>query len=83
VIHSAGDVALATLIIAASVAALRAALVPRWLGWVGVAVGILGIASIFFFPQLLIALWLLVAGVLVFRASAPAAPAASPAPPPA
>ena len=74
--HSAGDVGLAALIIGASVAALRAALVPRWLGRIGVGVGILGIASILFFPQFLIALWVLVAGVLVFRASAPAEPVA-------
>ena len=82
VIHSAGDVGLATLVIAASLVALRAALVPRGLAVVGIVVGILGVASIFSFPQILIALWLLVAAVLVLRASAAAAPAAPAVPPP-
>jgi len=59
----------APLIIATSLAAMRAVLVPRWAGWVGVGVGILAIFSIFFFPMLLIALWLLVASVLLFQAA--------------
>ena len=54
--------------IAASVAALRARIVPGWLSWIGAAAGILALGSIAFFPQLLIALWLLVAGVLLFLA---------------
>ena len=33
----------------------------------GVIVGVLAIFSIFFYPQYLIALWLLAAGVLLFR----------------
>jgi hypothetical protein len=78
VIHSAGDIGLAALIIAASLAAARAALVPVWAGRVGVAVGILGLGSIAFFPQILVALWLLVAGWLVFRASTPIEPVAPP-----
>jgi hypothetical protein len=84
VIHASGGVGAGTMIIAASLAASRAALIPRWAGIVGVVFGILGIASIFFFPQALIAIWILVAAWLVFRASdrplgappAPAAPAA-------
>jgi hypothetical protein len=83
VIHSAGDVGLAALIIGTSIAAIRAALVPQWLGRLGIVVGVLGIASIFFFPQILIAIWLLVTAVLVFRASAAPAPPAPPAPGPA
>jgi hypothetical protein len=82
--HASGGVGAGTMIIAASLAASRGALIPRWAGIAGVVFGILGIFSIFFFPQALIALWILVAGWLVFRASnrplgappAPAAPAA-------
>jgi hypothetical protein len=39
---------------------MRAAAVPRWAGWLGVAAGILAIASIIFFPQAAIAIWILV-----------------------
>ena len=81
VIHASGGVGAGTMIIAASLAASRAALIPRWAGIVGIVFGILGIVSIFFFPQALIAIWILVAAWLVFRASnrplgAPPAPAA-------
>src|SRR5207244_2305499 len=77
VIHASGGAGVSSLMIAASLAAMRAALIPRWAGWVGVVFGILAIASIFFFPQAAVAIWLLVAGVLVFRAAAasPGAPA--------
>ena len=62
VIHASGGVGAGTMIIAASLAASRAALIPRWAGIVGIVFGILGIVSIFFFPQALIAIWILVAG---------------------
>jgi uncharacterized protein DUF4386 len=78
VIHASGGVGIGALMIAASIAAKRAALIPRWLGWVGVVSGVLGVFSIFFFPQFLVALWILVAGVLLFRAT----PAGGVAPPP-
>jgi hypothetical protein len=48
------------MIIAASLAALRAAAVPKWAGWLGVVAGILALASIIFFPQAAIAIWILV-----------------------
>lgn len=67
VIHSSGGLAVGALMIAASLAAMGAALIPRWLGIVGVVFGVLAIFSLFFFPQLAIALWVLVAGVLLFR----------------
>jgi hypothetical protein len=69
VVHSAGGAGAAAMMIAASVAASRAALIPRWVGAAGIVSGVLALGSIFFFPQILIAIWLLVAGVLVFRAA--------------
>ena len=78
VIHASGGVGIGALMIAASVAAKRAALIPRWLGWIGVVFGVLGLFSVVFFPQFLVALWILVAGILLFRAR----PAAAGAPPP-
>jgi hypothetical protein len=79
VMHSSGGIGAAALIIATSLAAMRAALVPQWAGWVGVGIGILALGSVLFFPQILIAIWLVVASVLLFRA-APGAPEAIPGP---
>ena len=76
IVHSAGGVGAAALIIGATLIASRAALIRRWAAVIGVIIGILAIASIFFFPQILIALWLIVAGVALVRAGRrPAGPA--------
>jgi hypothetical protein len=69
VLHATGGVGAAALIVAFSLAALRAGLVPRWAGWIGVAIGILALGSIFFFPMALIALWLVTVSFLLFRAA--------------
>jgi hypothetical protein len=66
VIHATGGAGAAAMIIAASIAALRGAAVPAWSAWVGVVLGILALASIAFFPQLAIALWILAASLLLF-----------------
>jgi hypothetical protein len=84
VMHASGGVGVAALMIAASLAALRAGVVPKWLGWLGIVSGILAVFSITFFPQFLIAIWLVVAALAIFRSAgpAPAAPAAPAAAPP-
>jgi hypothetical protein len=69
VIHSSGGVGVAVLIIAATLAASRARLIPGWAAVVGVVTGVLAIGSIFFFPQILIAIWILIASLLLFRAA--------------
>jgi hypothetical protein len=81
VLHSTGGVGIGAMMIAASLAVVRARALPAWLGWVGVAAGIIAIASIAFVPWFVIALWLLVASWLLFVSAsrAPAAPAAPPA----
>ena len=60
ILHATGGAGASAMIIAASLAALRAAAVPKWAGWLGVAAGILALASIIFFPQAAIAIWILV-----------------------
>jgi hypothetical protein len=60
VLHATGGAGASAMIIAASLAAMRAAAVPSWAGWLGIAAGILALASIAFFPQAAIAIWLLV-----------------------
>jgi hypothetical protein len=66
VLHSAGGVGAAAMMVAASLAALRARVLPAWAGWIGILLGIAAIFSIFFFPQIGIAIWLVVAGALLF-----------------
>jgi hypothetical protein len=39
---------------------MRARAVPSWAGWLGIVAGILALASIVFFPQAAIAIWILV-----------------------
>ena len=68
VLHATGGAGAAAMMIGATLAAWRAGRVPAWAGWVGVLAGVLAIFSIFFFPEILIALWLIVAGWLLFSA---------------
>jgi hypothetical protein len=82
VLHAAGGVGAGAMIIAASLAAMGAGLIPRWTGIVGVVVGVLALASITFLPQILIAVWLLVAGFLLFRTARQPAPRPAAPPPP-
>jgi Domain of unknown function (DUF4386) len=82
VIHAAGGIGAGAMIIAVSLATMRARVIPRWLGILSVIVGVLALFSVFFFPQFLVALWFLVAGFLVFRAAGRPAATAPPAPGP-
>jgi hypothetical protein len=68
VLHSAGGAGIGAMIVAVSLAALSARSIPGWLGWLSFVAGIVAVFSIFFFPWFVIAIWLLVAGVLVTRA---------------
>src|SRR5436190_9146638 len=80
VLHASGGVGIGTMIIAASLAALRAGAVPTAAGWVGVAAGILGLGLIAFFPWFAVGIWVLVASIGMFvRGGRPAtaSPAAS------
>jgi hypothetical protein len=60
VLHASGGAGAAAMIIAASLAALRARAVPTWAGWLGVVAGILSLALIAFFPWFILALWVLI-----------------------
>src|SRR6266702_3236715 len=70
VLHATGGAGASAMIIAASLAALRGAVVPSWAGWLGVVAGILALASIIFFPQAAIGLWVLVVSGLLFARGA-------------
>ena len=69
-IHAAGGIGVGSLMIAASLAAMRATLIGRALGIVGVVLGVLALFSGFFFPLFGIALWLIVASIALFRTPA-------------
>jgi hypothetical protein len=66
VLHATGGIGAGAMMIAASVVALRARVLPAWAGWIGAISGVLALGSIFFFPQFLIALWLVIAGLILF-----------------
>ena len=72
-LHSFGGVGAAAMIIAASLAALGARALPAWLCWLSVVAGISAIVSFAFIPWIVLAVWLVVAGILVTRAQAASA----------
>jgi hypothetical protein len=71
IMHVSGGAGAAAFIIAASIAFRRAALVPGWAAVIGVIIGVLQLGSVAFFPLILLALWLIAASVLLYRAAAP------------
>ncbi len=60
VLHATGGAGASAMIIAATVAGMRARAIPAWAGWLGVIAGILALGSIIFFPQAAIGIWILV-----------------------
>jgi hypothetical protein len=77
IIHAAGDAsyvllvtggaAMASMILAVSLAIFAYDLLPRWVGWFGVAAGVAAVFSLFFFTMLVWLLWLAVTSVLLFQ----------------
>jgi hypothetical protein len=93
VVIAMASFSIAVLVVATSVAAIRAKVFPVWLGWAGVVLGLLwvvaglgvstdnsGIFALGFVAFLLWMVWILVVSVFLYRAPAPAAPAAPTAP---
>jgi hypothetical protein len=66
ILHATGGAGASAMIIAASLAAMRAAAVRSWIGWLGIVAGVLALASILFFTQAAIAIWIVVASLLLF-----------------
>ena len=66
ILHATGGAGASAMIIAASLAAMRAGVIRPWVGWLGIAAGIIGLASILFFTQAAIAIWILVVSGLLF-----------------
>jgi hypothetical protein len=73
---------IAVLVFAAGASAIRHGGLPKWLGWVGIVIGVVAFTPAGFFAFLAGGVWVLVASVLLVRArsaAGPAAPAAAPA----
>jgi hypothetical protein len=66
VLHASGGAGAAAMVIAASLAALRARAVPTWSGWLGIVAGILSLALIAFFPWFVFGIWILVVSIGMF-----------------
>jgi hypothetical protein len=65
--------------ISGGIAILRGALLPKWLGWVAVVLGLAESSPALFFALFALLIWLLIVSFLVYRRSGPtAAPGASP-----
>ena len=65
-LHASGGAGIGAMIIAASLAALRARAVPTWAGWLGVVAGIIGLFLLVFFPWFVVAIWILVVSIGMF-----------------
>jgi hypothetical protein len=61
----AGMLAAALFVALASVAGMRTGVLPRWLGWVGVVIGIVLLLGPVFFPAILLVLWAVTAGIVL------------------
>ena len=75
VLHATGGAGASAMIIAATLAAMRAAVIPKWAAWLGIIAGILALASIIFFPQAAVGLWILIVSGLLFARGGESRPA--------
>jgi hypothetical protein len=66
ILHATGGAGASAMIIAASIAGMRARAVRTWVGWLGIVAGIIALASILFFTQLAIAIWIVVVSGALF-----------------
>jgi hypothetical protein len=66
---------LGVLMFGAGLSTLRHGGLPRWLGWVGVVIGVLIFTPAGFFAFLASGIWIALAGILLTRARQSAAPA--------
>ena len=72
------NAAFAAMLLATGVGARRNRILPGWLTWVTIAIGLSLLTPLGFFGFLLLPVWLIVVGLLLFRGSAgPLSPAAA------
>jgi hypothetical protein len=60
---------LATLLVATGISAVRSRVLPAWLAWIAIVLGIAAITPVGFFAFLAFGIWVLVVSVLLWRAA--------------
>jgi hypothetical protein len=60
-------VGLGTLLLASALVVLRTRVMPAWLGWVALVLGIVSLTPVGFFAFLLVLVWIAVVSVVLFR----------------
>ena len=70
IMHATGGAGASAMIIAASLAFMRSGVIRPWAGWLGIVAGIFALASILFFTQAAIGLWILIVSGLLFARGA-------------
>jgi hypothetical protein len=63
-----------TLLLASALVILRTRVLPAWIGWVALVLGIVSLTPAGFFAFPLVLVWIAVVSVFLFRQQAPAAP---------
>ena len=55
-----------TMILAATIAGMRARAIPGWAGWLSIVAGVVSLALVIFFPWFVLAVWVLVVSIGLF-----------------
>jgi len=74
-------VGVAVFLIAAGIAILRGAALPRWMGWAGLVIGVLAVTPVGFFAFLAMLAWVLVTSIVLYLRTPAAAARSSPSSP--
>jgi hypothetical protein len=75
-------VGVGTLLLASGLAILRTGVLPVWLGWVALVLGIVSITPIGFFAFFAVLAWIVVVSVMLYRREPGPTPRSGPAPTP-
>jgi hypothetical protein len=63
-----GGIAAALTLIAAGIGSVRTGALPAWLAWAGIVIAVIvGVLGAYFVPMVLLALWVLIAGIVGLR----------------
>jgi hypothetical protein len=61
----AGVMTASIVVLATSMAALRTGVLPAWVGWIGLVVAVVMLLSIYYFPMIIFAAWILIVSLLM------------------
>jgi hypothetical protein len=61
----AGVMTASIVVLATSTAALRTSVLPAWIGWIGLVVAVVMLLSIYYFPMIIFAAWILMVSLLM------------------